>query len=540
MRRVGPWLVLVTCESYGYARSPSQKECEIHSDMKATATPFPSIEPRESAGSGSLAMGRMELLFDRNSLQLLRTRVKSRALGDGAHEGDGVLTGIGTVDGRPVACYSQDARVAGGSLGEAQASAVVRLLGVARDAGMPVVSFLESSGARIQEGVAALAGYACLFNEIVALSGVVPQISIVTGACAGGSAYAPALTDFVIMTKPAAMFLTGPRIVRDVCGEDISIAGLGGSRVHRANGVCQLVVKDELEAAERARQLLSFLPPDGGRAAVDAPAAPDPGALLPSRPSAAYDVRDIVLALIDGESFLELDAGWARNLVTGFARIGGHAVGVVANQPRHIGGVLDTHASDKAASFVELCSAYSLPLVVLVDTPGFMPGTRQESDGIIRHGAAIVRAFASARVPRFTVILRKAYGGAYIAMNSVHLGATLAFAWPDAEIGVMDPRSAVSLIHRPALAESDEPEKLLRLLSEEYRSQHCTALSAAQQGFVDEVIAPAQTNARLRSALAAFAPAARRRPQPDAFRSSGPSDAGSGPKAVEVLMPEPL
>ncbi len=464
------------------------------------------VAPDASADSPSSALGRMECLFDDGSLQPIRTCVKSRALGEAAHEGDGVLIGIGTVEGHPVASYSQDARVAAGSFGEAQADAIVRLLRIARQAGVPVVSFLESSGARIQEGVAALAGYARVFAEIVALSRVVPQISIVSGACAGGSAYAPALTDFTIMIEPAAMFLTGPRIVRDVCAEQVSIAELGGARVHRANGVCQLVAADEIEAASQARGLLSyFREPAHENAATTRLAAPDPGALLPTRPSAAYDVREIARALFDEEDLLEVDAGWARNLVTGFARLGGHAIGVVANQPKFIGGVIDAQASDKAACFVELCNAYALPLVVLVDTPGFMPGRRQESDGIIRRGAAIVRAFASARVPRFTVILRKAYGGAYVAMNSAHLGATLVYAWPDAEIGVMDPDSAVRLIHRAALGDSDDPDGLLRSLTGEYRHRHCAALGAAHQGFVDEVIAPAQTRARLRSALAAFA-----------------------------------
>jgi acetyl-CoA carboxylase carboxyltransferase component len=472
------------------------------------------VASEKPTASRSSALDRMECLFDDGSLQLLRTRVRSRALGDSAHEGDGVLVGIGTVEGHPVASYSQDACIAAGSLGEAQAEAIVRLLSIARDAGMPVVSFLESSGARIQEGVAALAGYARVFSEIVALSRVVPQISIVGGACAGGSAYAPALTDFTIMTESAAMFLTGPRIVRDVCGEEVSIAELGGSRVHRANGVCQLVVADDTEAAVKARRLLSFLPRktrvSPSAAVTDAQAARDPGALLPSRPSAAYDVREIARAISDGEDFLEVDAGWARNMVTGFARIGGHAVGIVANQPKFIGGVIDVHASDKASCFVELCDAYGLPLVVLVDTPGFMPGRRQESDGIIRHGAGIVRAFASARVPRITVVLRKAYGGAYVAMNSVHLGATLAYAWPDAEIGVMDPGSAVSLIHRAALGEANDPDELLRSLTTDYRRGHCAALGAARQGFVDEVIEPALTRSHLRSALGAFAPDAER------------------------------
>lgn len=497
---------------------------------------------KKSTDAGSPAMGRMERLFDRGSLQLLRTRVKSRALGRGAHEGDGVLIGIGTVEGRPVACYSQDARVAGGALGEAQAAAIARLLGIAGHAGMPVVSFLESSGARIQEGVAALAGYARVFSEIVALSKVVPQISIVAGTCAGGSAYAPALTDFVIMTEPAAMFLTGPRIVRDVCGEEISIAELGGSRIHRENGVCQLVVDDEPEAAAQARRLLSFLPgtTEGGAPPPldDLLPARDPGALLPSRPSAVYDVRDVIAALTDREDFLELDARWARNLVTGFARIGGRAIGIVANQPKFIGGVIDAHASDKAARFVELCDTYALPLVVLVDTPGFMPGTGQERDGIIRRGAAIVRAFAAARVPRFTVVLRKAYGGAFIAMNSAQLGATLVYAWPEAEIGVMDPHSAVGLVHRAALADSSDPEELQRSLTNEYRQRHCAVLGAARQGFVDEVIAPEQTRARLRSALAAFSHCAGRAPR--GARPSPTLTLDPRPDAVEALMPEPI
>ena len=473
-----------------------------------------SVPCEDSADAPSLPRGRMECLLDPGSLQLLRTRVKSRGFGDGAHEGDGVLTGIGTVGGRPVACYAQDARVVGGSLGEAQADAIVRLLGLARATGMPVVSFMESSGARIQEAGAALAGYARIFHEIVALSGVVPQISIVTGVCAGGSAYAPALTDFVIMTEPASMFLTGPRIVRAACGEDVTIAELGGSRIHRANGVCQLVAADDIEAVAQACRLLSYLPQSTRERTVavtprEQPAC-DPGALLPSRPSAVYDVRDVIRAITDREAatdrgdFLEIDASWARNLVTGFARIGGHAVGVLANQPKFIGGVIDTHASDKAARFVWLCDAYALPLVVFVDTPGFMPGTHQENEGIIHRGAGMVRAFAAARMPRFTVVLRKAFGGAYVAMNSMYLGATITYAWPDAEIGVMDARSAVSLIHRAALEQANDPDELLRSLAIEYHNAHCSALAAAHDGFVDEVIAPAQTRPRLRSALAAF------------------------------------
>lgn len=487
----------------------------------------------------------MECLLDSGSLQLLRTGVKSRALGNSAPEGDGVLTGIGTVDGQPLACYAQDVRIGGGALGEAQADAIVRLLEIARDAGMPVVSFLESTGARIQEGVAALAGYARVFKEIVSISRVVPQISIVTGPCAGGSAYAPALTDFVIMTEAAAMFLTGPRIVHDVCGEETTIAKLGGPGIHRANGVCQLVADDDAEAAVLARRLLAHLPQRAGErpptlAAHEQQPVLDPSTLLPSRPSASYDVREVIRALTDRGGLLEIDANWARNLVTGFARIGGQAVGVVANQPKFIGGVIDTHGSDKAADFVELCDAYQLPLVVLVDTPGFMPGMGQESDGIIRRGARIVRAFAAARVPRFTVILRKAYGGAYIAMNSAHLGATVTYAWPDAEIGVMDARSAVSLIHRGAIAEASDPNKLVRRLADDYQEEQCAALIAAQRGFVDEIIAPAQTHARLRSALAPFASDARRLSPDAAGDSPLPGSDGLEPQrgTADLLVPE--
>ena len=462
----------------------------------------------DGAEAPSLPRMRMESLLDPGSLQLLRTRVKSRALGDRAHAGDGVLIGTGTVEGRPVATYAQDSRVAGGSLGEAQAEVILRLLGYARVAHMPVVSFLESSGARVQEAIGALAGYGRLFHEIVALSGIVPQISVITGACAGGGAYASALTDFVIMTRPAAMFLTGPQILHDACGEQVTIAELGGARVHAQNGVCQLTVADDQEAVEAARRLLSFLPQSSLQRPpvrrVQEQPGHDPAALLPSRPSAVYDVRAIVCALVDEQDFLEIDARWARNLVTGFARIGGHSVGVLANQPKYIGGVIDTQASDKASRFVDLCSAYRLPLVVLVDTPGFLPGTRQEGDGIIRRGAAILRAFSAARVPRFTVIMRKAYGGAYIAMNSSHIGATLTFAWPEAEIGVMDAHSAVGLIHRSALAGAGDPASLRLSLAGEYQREHCTAEAAARGGFVDEIITPAQTRPRLCAALRSF------------------------------------
>jgi acetyl-CoA carboxylase carboxyltransferase component len=460
----------------------------------------------ETDATPSAALARMQRFVDPGSLHLLRTRVRSRALGERAHDGDGVLTGLGAVGGRPVACYAQDARVSGGSLGEAQADAIVRLLGIAKAGRLPVVSFLESAGARVHEGVASLAGYARIFHQIVALSGTVPQISIVCGVCAGGAAYAPALTDITVMTESAAMFLTGPRIVRDVCGEDVTIAELGGARVHRGTGVCQLVARDADEASAQARCLLGFLrPAEGAGAAVaDDDERPDPGAVLPARSSSVYDVREVVRAVADDGEFVELDARWARNMVTGFARLGKRSVGIVANQPRHIGGVLDSAASDKAARFVTMCDTFRVPLVVLVDTPGYMPGTRQEGEGIIRRGAAVVHAFSAARVPRVTVVLRKAFGGAYIAMNSAELGASLVYAWPDAEIGVMDPRSAVGLVRRREIDAAADPEALLAALEAEYRQEHCAAVAAARGGFVDEVIEPTQTRSRLIAALAAL------------------------------------
>jgi acetyl-CoA carboxylase carboxyltransferase component len=344
----------------------------------------------------------------------------------------------------------------------------------------------------MQEGLAALGGFGRIFSANVALSGRVPQISVVTGVSAGGGCYSPALTDFVVMVEGASMFLTGPGVVREAIGEDVDAAALGGTRVHERNGVCDLVAPDVPAAADVTRALLSFLSP---HAAAPRPAPPgDPGRFVPHAPRKTYDVRDVVRSFADAADFLELAPRWARNIVTGFCRIEGRAVAVVANQPRHLGGVIDSAASEKAARFVRTCSSFGLPLVVLVDTPGFMPGMSQESAGVIRHGAGLLRAFSEARVPRLTVVLRKAYGGAYITMNSKDLGAHLAFAWPGAELGVMAARQAVGIIHRR------EPE--LDELADRYASEHLGAEVAARKGFVDEVIAPAETRERLAWGLA--------------------------------------
>jgi acetyl-CoA carboxylase carboxyltransferase component len=424
---------------------------------------------------------RIELLCDRGSVRAIRSEV-----------GDGVVGAAGRVEGRPVFAYAQDSSFAGGSLGTAHADTILRVMQLAERAGAPVVGYVESAGARMQEGLAALGGFGRIFSANVALSGRVPQISVVTGVSAGGGSYSPALTDFVVMVDGASMFLTGPGVVREAIGEEVDAARLGGTRVHERNGVCDLVAADVPDAARVTRSLLSFLSP---APAAARPAPPgDPARFVPEAARKTYDVRDVIRSLADAGDFLELAPRWARNMVTGFGRIEGRAVAVVANQPRYLGGVIDCAASEKAARFVRTCSSFGLPLVVLVDTPGFMPGVSQESAGVIRHGAGLLRAFSEARVPRLTVVLRKAYGGAYITMNSKDLGAHLAFAWPGAELGVMAARQAVRIIHRR------EPD--LDRLAERYASEHLGAYVAARKGFVDEVIEPAETRDRLAWGLA--------------------------------------
>ncbi len=352
--------------------------------------------------------------------------------------------------------------MAGGSVGVAEAEVVVRALRESRDAGIPVVAFLESAGARLQEGAAALGGFGRIFTENVASSGHVPQISVITGISAGGGCYSPALTDFVVMTRKASMFLTGPRIVKQALGEDVTASALGGVRVQQRNGVCDFVADDDHVAIALTRELLGYLPQSASerphRRPAEPPAGDPPDAWVPHRRRSFYDVRTVIGALVDGGRFLEVAPRWARNLVVGFARLEGHAIGVVANQAKHLGGVIDVDASQKGAKFVRTCDAFGVPLLVLVDTPGFMPGTRQESAGVIRHGAELLHAFAATSCARVTVILRKAFGGAFITMNSKDLGADAAFAWPAAEIGIMGPRAAIEIVHRRQLLDATAPE----------------------------------------------------------------------------------
>jgi acetyl-CoA carboxylase carboxyltransferase component len=451
---------------------------------------------------------RLELLCDPGSLQVIRSVVRSNDLGPKAQEGDGVVGASGTIAGRPVFCYAEDGRFAGGSLGKAHADTIVRILELAESARAPVVSFVESAGARVQEGATALGAYAKVFRANVRLSGKVPQISIVTGSSAGGGCYSPALTDFVVMTKGTSMFLTGPDVVREVTGEDVTAAELGGERVHDCNGVCQFVADSDADAAVLARVLLSYLPPSAWDRPPEIdpvpPAAGEPGAFVPRVTRRVYDVRDVARRIVDGGSMLEVSPRWARNMVTAFARLGGRPVGVIANQPRCLGGVIDAAGAEKGARFVRTCNAYGIPLIVLVDTPGFMPGTRQESAGVIRRGAKLLYEFIAADVPKLTVVIRQAYGGGFITMNCKELGADFAFAWPGAKIGIMGAKQAVGITRRRDIAAAEDPQTMLERLAEEYAIEHQGARAAARDGVIDELIEPSETRDRLIAALGAL------------------------------------
>lgn len=435
------------------------------------------------------ARARLELLFDPGTFRPIRSAV-----------GDGVLSGSGRVQGRAVVAWAQDGSFKGGSLGSAGGETIARTIERADALGVPVVGFPHSGGARLQEGVAALTAYARIFRaQSVA---TVPMISVVSGPCAGGAAYSPALGDFVIMTAEAYMFLTGPKIIERVTREVISSADLGGQKVHGANGVAQLLARDDVHAAELTRQLLTHLPDRvGGQGAplmppADAPDE-DPGDVLPASPRQVYDVREVARRLLDRGGFLELGPKWARNLVVGFGRIEGRSVGVIANQAKHLGGCLDAAAAEKGAWFVELCDRFGIPLVVLSDTPGFLPGAKQEAAAVLRHGASLLRAFGAATVPRVTVTLRQAYGGAHIVMNSRDLGATLTLAWPEARIGVMGARQAVELVRRREIEAGADAVAL----ADAYEAEHLPVRVAAAAGFVDEVVAPSETRDRIAHVL---------------------------------------
>jgi acetyl-CoA carboxylase carboxyltransferase component len=437
-----------------------------------------------------LARVRLELLFDAGTFRPVRTAVA-----------DGVIAGAGRVQGRPLHAWAQDGTFKGGSLGAAGGETIARTIERAAAVGTPVVGFPHSGGARMQEGVAALTAYGAIFRAQAV--GAVPQISVVGGPCAGGAAYSPALGDLVVTAGDGArMFLTGPGIVERVTRERITAEELGGPRVHAANGVAHLAATDDVEASDLVRRVLAHLPQRaGGPLPLFPPADPrpgDPGDVLPERRRQVYDVRDVATRIVDAGALLELAPRWARNLVVGLARMDGSPVGVIANQPRYLGGTLDAESAQKGAWFVDFCNRFGLPLIVLVDTPGFLPGATQEHAGVLRHGASLLRAFSCATVPRITVTLRQAYGGAHICMNSRDLGADLTLAWPEAEIGVMGALQAVELVERRAIAAGADPAQL----AQAYAAEHLPVAVSAAAGFVDEVIAPSETRDRILHALA--------------------------------------
>ena len=472
------------------------------------------------------ARERIDLLLDEGSFVETDALAVHRATGFGLEDrripGDGVVTGHGTVDGRPICVFSQDFTVLGGSLGEVFAAKVIKLMDLAVRMGVPVVGLNDSGGARIQEGVVSLGGYGEIFLRNVRASGVVPQISAVMGPCAGGAVYSPAITDFVLMVRDTShMFVTGPNVIRTVTGEEVTMEELGGAVTHATrSGVAHFASDDERTCIEDVRTLLGFLPSNNLEDPPRAEPSDDPERLcpelddlMPTASNVPYDVRDVVAAVFDDADLFEVAAEFAPNIVVGFARLDGRPVGVVANQPQHLAGVLDIDSSTKAARFVRTCDAFNVPIVTLVDVPGFLPGAGQEFDGIIRHGAKLLYAYAEATVPKLTVILRKAYGGAYDVMGSKHVGADLNLAWPMAEIAVMGARGAVGILHRRELDAAEDPAVLQAEFEERYLRELANPWRAAERGYVDAVVRPSETRRELVRGLR-FASTKRQAPPP--------------------------
>ena len=461
------------------------------------------------------ARERLELLVDEGTFAELDAFVTHRASDFGLdgerYLGDGVVTGHGTIDGRKVFVYAQDFTVFGGSLSEAHAEKIVKVMDLAVENGTPIIGLSDSGGARIQEGVVSLGGYADIFLRNTLASGVVPQLSLVLGPCAGGAVYSPAITDFTIMVDGSSyMFVTGPNVVRTVTHEEIDFEGLGGARVHNeTSGVAHFLADGEPQALDLARRLIGYWPSNNIDPAPRMGEWQPPGvggdeldALIPDSPQRSYDMHTVIRGIVDGDSFTEVHAHFARNIICGFARVEGRPMGVVAQQPEVLAGVLDIDSSDKAARFVRFCDCFNIPLLTLVDVPGFLPGVEQEHGGIIRHGAKLLYAYSEATVPKLTVITRKAYGGAYDVMSSKHVRGDLNFAWPTAEIAVMGVEGAVNIIFRERIETADEPDAERARLVAEYEERFANPYVAAARGYVDEVILPSETRARIASGLA--------------------------------------
>jgi propionyl-CoA carboxylase beta chain len=508
--------------SHGHRKPPRQKAPETYDEKlaqlqelrEAALHSAPEAEEKQHARGKYTARERVEKLLDPDSFQELDTFVRHRTYDFDMQKnrpwGDAVVTGHGTIDGRTVCVFSQDFTVFGGSLGEVMGEKMCKIMDLAAKIGCPVIGINDSGGARIQEGVVSLGSYGDVFLRNVRCSGVIPQISLVMGPCAGGAVYSPAITDFIFMVKETShMFITGPDVIKTVTGEEVGFEELGGAMSHNSkSGVAQFASEDEDACLEDCRYLLSFLPQNNLQstprvAPSDDPERMDPELdhVVPDNPNKPYDMRDVVRLIVDDEEFFEVHEHFAKNIICGFSRLDGYTVGIVGNQPAQLAGVLDIAASEKAARFVRTCDAFNIPLLTFCDVPGFLPGTAQEWGGIIRHGAKLLYAFAEATVPKVTIITRKAYGGAYDVMSSKHLGADFNFAWPTAEVAVMGPEGAVNIIYRRDIAGSPTPQERRTKLMEDYKARFANPYTAAERGYIDDVIVPHETRPRLITAL---------------------------------------
>jgi propionyl-CoA carboxylase beta chain len=491
-----------------------EKLAQLDELREAAMHSSPEAEVKQHARGKLTARERIERLLDPGSFQELDTFVRHRTSDFDMQKnrpwGDAVVTGHGTIDGRRVCVFSQDFTVFGGSLGEVMAEKMGKVMDLATKIGCPVIGINDSGGARIQEGVVSLGAYGDIFTRNVLASGVIPQISLIMGPCAGGAVYSPAITDFIFMVKESShMFITGPDVIKTVTGEEVDFESLGGAMTHNSkSGVAHLAADSEEDLLEDTRLLLSFLPQNNLETPPEHPSG-DPAdreeealdLLVPANANKPYDMRKVVELLVDDGEFFEIHEHFAKNIICGFARFDGMAVGIVGNQPSHIAGVLDIDASAKAARFVRTCDAYNIPIVTLCDVPGFLPGTSQEWGGIIRHGAKLLYAYAEATVPKVTVITRKAYGGAYDVMASKHLRADFNFAWPQAEVAVMGPEGAVNIIYRRDIAGSPTPDERRRKLMDDYRARFANPYTAAERGYLDDIITPRTTRPKLIAAL---------------------------------------
>jgi acetyl-CoA carboxylase carboxyltransferase component len=471
------------------------------------------------------ARERIAALFDEGSFEEIDTFVEQRCTYFGMDKmeipGEGVVTGYGTVDNRLVYVFAQDFTVIGGTLGEMHASKICKILELAMKVGAPVIGINDSGGARIQEAVDAMRGYGSIFYRNTIASGVVPQISVIMGPCAGGATYSPALTDFIFMVdKTSNMFITGPQVIKAVTGEDVTVEALGGPMTHNGiSGVAHFVCPDEIACLAAVRKLLGFLPPSN-RELPPLAECSDPSdricaeldSILPESSNRTYDMRKIIVSVVDHHDFFEVQPYYAQNIITGFARVGGQPVGIIASQPQVMAGCIDINASDKSSRFISICDSFNVPLLSFVDVPGFMPGTNQEHGGIIRHGAKLLYAYSEATVPKVTVIVRKAYGGAYIAMCSRYLGADMVLAWPTSEIAVMGAEGAANIIFKKEIESAENPETVRKAKIGEYTEEFSNPYQAARRGDVDDVIIPSETRKRVASALRMLAAKCESRP----------------------------